>query len=491
MQTLFLYRIESYRIDNANIFMMKRIILFFLVLASLSSCNSEENECETAYFGGEIVNPNAEYVVLYDSQSVIDTLYLDNNNRFSYTFGSINSGLHSFIHGGEYQAVIIEPNDSILLRLNTYDFDESLVFTGKGAKKNNFLIDLFLTIESDDKTFYNFSKLEPEVFEEKLDSARFGRLKEVNTFTTRYESSSLFKHIAESSVNFNYYANKELYPFRHFGSNKLKLYKELPESFYSYRSAINFDEKGMEDFYSYYNFLFHLFNNLALDDYFSNTDNNYFNRMSIDYNLTKLKLMNNMVKNDAVRNNLLKYATRNYLSNCMSEKDCDAMYDSFMEKNTDDDNHAYIDNLYSTLKYLKPGNSFPHVNVIDKQNKKKSFSKIIKKPTVIYFWSKVSKSHFVESHNKVKALENEYPDIDFVCVNINDLSNKLWKKTLKDNNFSFKNEYRFENAEKAKQVLAIHYINKVFVLNDKGIIQSSNSNLFDRKFNKLLNKLSE
>lgn len=455
------------------------------------SCNSEENECETAYFGGEIVNPNSSYVILYDSKSIIDTLYLDANNRFSFSFASINSGLHSFIHGGEYQAVIIEPNDSILLRLNTLDFDESLVFTGKGAKKNNFLIDLFLTIESEDKSFYNFSKLDPEEFEEKLDSARIVRLANVNTFTTRYKSSPLFNHIAESSVNFNYYANKEVYPFRHYGSNKLKRYKELPENFYSYRNSINYDEKGMEDFYSYYNFLFHLFNNLALDDYFDNADHNYFNRMSIDYNLTKLELMNNMVKNEAVKNNLLKLSTRNYLSNCTSEKDCEAMYASFMEKNTDDETHAYIDNLYSTLKYLKPGNPFPHVNVIDKMDQSKSIVDSIKRPTVIYFWSKVSKGHFIESHNKVKALRAEYPDIDFVSININNLSKKLWKKTLHQSNVGFINEYRFESPEKAKQVLAIHYINKVFVLDDQGIIQSSNANLFEKKFYKVLNKFDK
>ena len=29
--------------------------------------------------------------------------------------------------------MVIEPNDSIMIRLNTLDFDESLVFTGQGA----------------------------------------------------------------------------------------------------------------------------------------------------------------------------------------------------------------------------------------------------------------------------------------------------------------------------------------------------------------------
>ena len=38
-----------------------------------------------------------------------------------------------------------------MLRLNTFDFDESLVYTGKGAKENNFLMDIYLLNEEEDE----------------------------------------------------------------------------------------------------------------------------------------------------------------------------------------------------------------------------------------------------------------------------------------------------------------------------------------------------
>ncbi len=96
---------------------------------------------DVAFLGGEIVNPKNKSVVLYNTDGkVVDSFKLDVNNRFKHKFKNLNPGLYSITHGGEYQLVLLEPNDSVMFRLNTYDFDESLVFTGKGAKKNNYLI---------------------------------------------------------------------------------------------------------------------------------------------------------------------------------------------------------------------------------------------------------------------------------------------------------------------------------------------------------------
>ena len=50
------------------------------------------------------------------------------------------------------------------------DFDESLVYTGRGAKKNNYLINMYLKSEEDNKKVLKYSQLEPELFENHLDS---------------------------------------------------------------------------------------------------------------------------------------------------------------------------------------------------------------------------------------------------------------------------------------------------------------------------------
>ncbi len=52
-----------------------------------------------------------------------------------------------------------------MFRLNTYDFDESLVFTGNGAKKNNYLLKNISTERQKERKLVKHSDKEPEVFE--------------------------------------------------------------------------------------------------------------------------------------------------------------------------------------------------------------------------------------------------------------------------------------------------------------------------------------
>jgi len=69
---------------------------------------------------------------------VIDTLKLDKNNRFFIQFDSLAPGLYSFKHEPEYQYVYFDKNDSIMVRLNSKDFDGSVVFVA-GVIKKQFL----------------------------------------------------------------------------------------------------------------------------------------------------------------------------------------------------------------------------------------------------------------------------------------------------------------------------------------------------------------
>ena len=118
--------------------------LFFFTL--LVSCNTIE-ENKTTHFGGQIINPKSDKVLLYKGERLLDSAKLNQNNKFLIDLDSLKTGLYKFMHGPEIQYLYLEPKDSLLIRINTWDFDESLVFSGKGAERNNFLINLFLENE--------------------------------------------------------------------------------------------------------------------------------------------------------------------------------------------------------------------------------------------------------------------------------------------------------------------------------------------------------
>jgi hypothetical protein len=122
---------------------MNKALLYFVIFL-LAACNTSQKKSTAVYFGGEIVNPTSEYVVLFKGDIALDTAYLDQNNRFTFQLDSVDEGLHHFYHFPELQYVILERGDSIQLRLNTVDFDESLVFSGTNDQVNNFLLEMFL-----------------------------------------------------------------------------------------------------------------------------------------------------------------------------------------------------------------------------------------------------------------------------------------------------------------------------------------------------------
>ena len=111
--------------------MQKKYTLFTYFLAVLISinllaCKDQFSHADyTAYFGGEIENPKTNYLIFMKGDQIIDTFYLDKNNRFFHKFDSLTPGLYSFKNEPEYQYVYFEKNDSLLIQLNANDFDNS------------------------------------------------------------------------------------------------------------------------------------------------------------------------------------------------------------------------------------------------------------------------------------------------------------------------------------------------------------------------------
>ena len=77
--------------------MFKNLSYYILFITSLIGCNSS-NDTHT-YFGGKIINPKSNYVILHSMGKVIDTLYLDKYNKFLGKFKNTNEGLYYFEHG--------------------------------------------------------------------------------------------------------------------------------------------------------------------------------------------------------------------------------------------------------------------------------------------------------------------------------------------------------------------------------------------------------
>ncbi|GAA4946459.1 thioredoxin family protein [Algibacter agarivorans] len=468
---------------------MKLYFTFILILiAFFFGCKKDGNETtiDYAYLGGEIINPNTDYVILYKDKSIVDTITLDGRNRFLHKVNNIQQGLYTFRHGGEYQMILLEPKDSVLFRLNTLDFDESLVFTGIGDKKNNYLINEFLENEKEEKHNIKLCQLNPHAFQKYVDSIRASKIKTLETFTRKHKPSPLFEKYAQANIDYRYYSSKEVYPFWHYGKNKMAILKSLPDNFYDYRKDINYNDEFLSNYFNYSTFLRHNFSNLALKSHNNHSDNQSFNRGSLCYNLDRLKLIDSLVTNTSIKDDLLYHFTMSYLSKCKNEEKNNAILESYLSKSKSEEGKKMMVRYANSLNNLKEGSKLPPINLVDYNAGEIEINSAIQTPTVVSFWSQIYYEHFKESHYKLKELKVKYPEIKFITINVDAYGLDNSKKMLLEHGFDSTNEYQFKNPVETSEILAIHPMTKTIIIDKNKKIINNNTNLFSIHFEEQL-----
>ena len=170
-----------------------RILFIVFLPMFIAGCDTNA-PCNSTYFGGNIINPKSDYVVLYKNEIPLDTFFLDKNNSFLGEIPALHEGLYNFKHGEEEQYIYLNPKDSLLIRLNTWRFDETLVFSGIGAERNNLLIDSFLESERDKKVFYEYYDLSPSDFNSKIIQSERIKLDRYEDYVSKHpnETSLIF-----------------------------------------------------------------------------------------------------------------------------------------------------------------------------------------------------------------------------------------------------------------------------------------------------------
>lgn len=469
-----------------------KIVSLLLIILSITGCeNASKTDTNSAYFGGEIINPKGDKVIFYaKDRKHNDTLQLDENNRFSYIVENVTPGVYTFGHGGEVQSIILEPEDSLMIRLNTYDFDGSLVFMGKSSRKNNYLIKTFLNNEKKVQKLVRYSDMEPEEFVEFVDKRHQEELEDFKYFNSKDPVSPFAHSVIKASIDYHNFADKEIYPFVYFGENKLVHIKDLPEGFFDFRENINYNVEELTEIHSYFHYLYFHFDNISVNNFYdTNAFHSKFNRHELSYNKAKLSLVDSLVENENMKNRLLKVKTREFINNNTSQEDINELMASYLSKTTNEDDVKYMNALIASLDNLKPGKGLPDLKVIDVNDANYTIADVVNKPTLIYFWSTNFKRHYKRSHYRVRELKAKFPQLRFMSININDNSEKYWKETVNQYKFDLSNEFRFENPKEALETLAVNYLYKVMIVDNKANIIHPNVNIFNPDFEDTLNDM--
>ena len=465
-----------------------RFSLYVLLSLIVVSCQSKSDPeaCGSAWIGGQIVNPKTDYVVISHNRNASDTVFLDERNFFLYHIKAADPGLYYFQHF-EFQALFVEPGDSIMLRVNTLEFDESLTYTGPGSSKNNFLTELFLLNEEADQEILSFYSLAPEAFVEKIDSIRLQRQTFLSEFIETKRTSEAFLSVANAAMDYAIFGKMELYIA---SNNKRLRYGEemaIPATFYDYRRKMDLGNEDLRTYYPYFKCLGYYFDNLAFEAIEGEKE---FSRMSFEHNWHKMDMIESKITNDSLKQSLLKNTVINYFIHAENTEHMALILDKFNGYNQSSEDKRLISELSEIALRLMPNKPLPDVTLVSFDNRTVSIQEIIKRPTVIYFWSLNSQIHVKNIHKRISELRGKYPEFDFIGVNVDDQFKK-WQRLVQHESYRTEHEFQFEDFEKAGMALLINSVNKTMMIDAKGIIIDPHTNIFSLDAEqKLLNYLN-
>ncbi|RZJ63338.1 MAG: hypothetical protein EOO50_17005 [Flavobacterium sp.] len=458
---------------------IRSLVLPVACLLVLSACDKKYGRKDfTAYFGGEVANPVNRYVLFCKDGAVLDTIPLNSDNTFFKTFDSLAPGLYSFRHDPEYQYVYFDKNDSLMVHINSRDFDESIVFCGRGDQKNNFLMDIYLRNEADKNQFYQVFDYDWQKFSRSIDSSYAAEQKLYEKKKAEIAWSEDFDKFAKAAMDFHYYSKKEVYPVVHRIRTGNDLTDTLPKDFYNFRKNINFNEAQLSGYAPYVNYLSHMLNNMAAINY-----HNHFTEadLALKTNVNKLQIADTLIKDDKVKNIILNNIAFAYLLEDQNMENNQTFLDMFHKYSSDNSKKNEINKIGNAIKKLKPGNRLPDVDLIATNGKVYSSRDFPLKKTVIFCWTEKLDSHFKASHKKVLAFQKKYPAYQFIAVNFDDNQQK-WTGNLANYQFPGIIELRCKNFQDIKDKWAITKIHRTIVLNSDGTIKNAFANLFDVNF---------
>jgi len=457
--------------------------LFCLLLIGAFGCGSKENTSHSVYFAGEIVNPTSDYVVLFKDDIAIDSARLDENNRFEFHLDSIDEGLHNFEHAPEYQYVYLEDGDSLVARLNTTDFDESLVFAGTGEAINNFLVEMFLTNEEEAGLINSYYSLKPEAFSEKIDSLRQNKISMLNEITSQNTLSPKALALAQASIDYNYYVYKEMYPFYYKARMGMASIPELPANFYAYRDDLDLNNAQLTFFRPYFKYINYHLGNLTYMQCKENCDMQEHSMESyLHANMHKLKLIDSLITEKELRDVVFRYVAMDYLLRVQDNEENNKKFiETFHHLSGNNRHIGEIDNLYKAVMNIQPNKPLPHMSLQATDGSKVSLKDIAKgKKVVFYFWSARQRSHFDNIINRIRELSAQGSDYTFVGINFN-TDEARWKALIESKGLDKSLQFRADNFEQLTDSLIVYPMNKVVIAKDSLIVNAF-ANLYTSAF---------
>ncbi len=454
--------------------MKTRNIFFFIIsFICLNSCDIEKRN-KKIFFAGQIINPSSNYLLLYKNNATIDCLVLDSNNMFKRTFKNLEAGIYKIEHIPEYQTIFLEPEDSIWLRVNGTDFKKSVVFSGKGSSKNNFLIDMEINLEKENNFLSSKYSLESKYFSKIIDSLVIEKKNKWISMDSINNLTQFAQKVTMASYVYPYGTIRERYALLR-GSNWSS---SKDSTYFNYRKFFNFEETDLAFFDPYIDYVLNFLNEKSLD-----SSNYYFiNKQKTEFNIKRLQILENNIFGRELKNNLARAIAYDEILNYNNHSDHEDFLQYYFAINSNTIFLAEVLSLHNDIKKMNPGELLPKIQIQDSKLDTISSNKILNgKKTVFYFWSQSQMNHFRETIKIINRIKIEKPNYRYVGISIQPL-NEITLKVIKILQQDINNQFAIIDFENASKKWIITYLNKAIIVNADGKIVNGFGNIYSPNF---------
>jgi thiol-disulfide isomerase/thioredoxin len=182
---------------------MKKLV--YLLVLSVSFSFAQTTAKGKVKFSAKIENRNSDTLTIYGPNKFKQAIPVNKKGVFEAIF-EVTDGLHQFSDGSESSMLYLKGGDDLKLTMDAKEFDETIVYSGKGAKESNFLAQKALSdekfemeleglLEKDEATFKaaldakakeDIAKLEGAGLDEKLVSVLKPRIAQDGMMLTQF-----------------------------------------------------------------------------------------------------------------------------------------------------------------------------------------------------------------------------------------------------------------------------------------------------------------